>query len=197
MIKLMLDPGHGGSDPGAMYGGLEEKDITLRIASMVKQCLFGFEFDVQMTRTDDSFPALKDRVALANTWKADYLVSIHCNADPDEDLPGMHEAHGEEIWYHERGKLLAEMIGWGLQTELPAEPWRGIKQGNLYVTRDCQNGIHGLCAGPRINCPSALVETAFIDTSASVRRLSNPTDRVKIARGIVRGLLRIGGTHDV
>src|SRR6476620_12283610 len=81
-MKLYLDPGHGGSDPGAQGNGLREKDITLDIALKIRTILMnGYEnIEVRMSRTNDSSKSLSQRTNEANSWGADYYLSIHCNA---------------------------------------------------------------------------------------------------------------------
>ncbi|MEV5114665.1 N-acetylmuramoyl-L-alanine amidase [Peribacillus frigoritolerans] len=82
MMKFYLDPGHGGSDPGAQGYGLREKDITLDIALKIHTILInGYEnVEVRMSRTSDSSKSLSQRTNEANSWGADYYLSIHCNA---------------------------------------------------------------------------------------------------------------------
>src|SRR5699024_296080 len=74
-MKLYLDPGHGGTDPGAQGNGIKEKDITLDIAKRIRAILTD-EYDgieVRMSRTDDSTKSLAERTNEANSWKADYF----------------------------------------------------------------------------------------------------------------------------
>ncbi|HCX88973.1 MAG: N-acetylmuramoyl-L-alanine amidase [Deltaproteobacteria bacterium CG_4_9_14_3_um_filter_44_9] len=93
--KIVIDPGHGGHDPGAIGpSGLREKDVVLKIArkleGIIKEKL-GCE--VVLTRKDDRFIPLEERTAIANTQKADLFVSIHANASPNKD------AHGIETYF--------------------------------------------------------------------------------------------------
>lgn len=81
-MKLFLDPGHGGSDPGAQGNSMDEKNLNLDIALRIRTILTGEYKDVQvrMSRTDDSTKSLDQRTNEANTWAADFLLSIHCNS---------------------------------------------------------------------------------------------------------------------
>jgi N-acetylmuramoyl-L-alanine amidase len=81
-MKLYLDPGHGGSDPGAQGNGLKEKYIALDIALRIRTILINnYEnVEVKMSRTSDISKGLSERTNEANFWKADYYLSIHCNA---------------------------------------------------------------------------------------------------------------------
>jgi N-acetylmuramoyl-L-alanine amidase len=93
--KIVLDPGHGGKDPGAIgVGGIAEKDIVLAVAKKLANKLRQ-EMGVQviLTRSDDRFIALEDRTAIANAQDADLFVSLHMNASPNS------EARGLETYY--------------------------------------------------------------------------------------------------
>jgi N-acetylmuramoyl-L-alanine amidase len=88
--KIVLDPGHGGKDPGAMAFGLKEKDIVLDVAKRLSPILkkeLGCE--VVLTRKDDTFISLEERTALANTNSADLFISLHINAHPSAKVRGM------------------------------------------------------------------------------------------------------------
>lgn len=78
--RVMLDPGHGGSNPGAQGLGVVEKQVTLAIATRVAQRLRDRGMEVRMTRTRDKTLTLRQRVAAANQWPADVFISIHANA---------------------------------------------------------------------------------------------------------------------
>lgn len=79
-IIIVLDPGHGGSDPGTSYNGVYEKNINLKIAQYVKAELETYKnVKVIMTRTSDTYPTLLERSQIAGNYKADFFVSIHCN----------------------------------------------------------------------------------------------------------------------
>jgi N-acetylmuramoyl-L-alanine amidase len=89
--KVVLDPGHGGKDPGAIgAGGIAEKDIVLAVARKLAARLkkeMGIE--VVLTRTDDRFIPLEDRTAIANAQNADLFISLHMNASPNADVRGV------------------------------------------------------------------------------------------------------------
>ncbi len=88
--KIVIDPGHGGKDPGAMAFGLKEKDIVLKIARKVEVVLKNkYNYQVSLTRTKDSFLPLEERTAIANTRGADLFLSIHVNAHPDKTIGGI------------------------------------------------------------------------------------------------------------
>ena len=80
-MKLYLDPGHGGTDTGASGNGLKEKEINLDIALQIRDLLTTDYENVQvkMSRTNDSTKSLQQRTNEANSWGADFYMSIHCN----------------------------------------------------------------------------------------------------------------------
>ncbi len=180
-IKVLLDPGHGGTDPGAVgKGGFEEKNIALSIAKEVDHLLDLAGFDSRMTRYDDSYLGLTQRCTIANRWPAALFVSIHLNADPDDDGPGTREAMGAEVWIYpaaSRSRQLADCIAKEIKAAFPDEPFRGVKEGDLAVCRLTQ-------------MPAVLVEVAFIDNSESMRRLTDPSVRREMAGAIAMGISR-------
>jgi N-acetylmuramoyl-L-alanine amidase len=94
-LKVVLDPGHGGKDPGAEgVRGIQEKDVTLAIAALVARKLAADPgIEVAMTRTDDRYLSLEERTAFANAQAADLFVSVHGNASTNSGLSGV------EVYY--------------------------------------------------------------------------------------------------
>ncbi len=86
---VMIDPGHGGRDPGASYFGIKEKDLNLAAAKLLGSYLKDLGFNVIYTRTTDIFLSLDKRTALANTEKADIFISLHCNAHKNSNINGL------------------------------------------------------------------------------------------------------------
>ena len=88
--RIVIDPGHGGKDPGAMGFGLKEKEIALNVALKTAEQLKSlYEYEVILTRNDDRSLPLEERTAIANTRKADLFVSIHVNAHPNKSTRGV------------------------------------------------------------------------------------------------------------
>jgi N-acetylmuramoyl-L-alanine amidase len=86
--RVMIDPGHGGKDPGAVRNGEMEKDINLRMAKILGKILKKRGYEVIYTRTSDSFVPLEERTAMANAEKADLFISIHVNAHNNSRVRG-------------------------------------------------------------------------------------------------------------
>lgn len=180
-MKLVIDPGHGGKDPGAVFKDLKEKDVNLQVATKMLVLLCGL-FDVKMTRVVDRWVGLTERTNIANDFGADLFVSIHCNADPDTDKPGMPEAKGEEIWHFtgsEKGKQYADALAGYVDLMFPDERFRGVKD------------TKGFTVLAKTNCPAVLVEMAFIDNSTTWRQFKDPAVITELALTLSLGLLRI------
>ena len=91
-IKIMIDPGHGGKDPGATGNGIQEKDIVLDISKRLERLLRSKGFDVKMTRVTDVFLSLEERTERATEWSPDLFISIHANSSEN------HRVYGFEVW---------------------------------------------------------------------------------------------------
>ncbi|MGZ6989319.1 MAG: N-acetylmuramoyl-L-alanine amidase family protein [Thermoanaerobaculia bacterium] len=88
--SIVIDPGHGGADPGATASGVAEKDVTLDVARRLKDLLVDQKVAASLTREGDATLSLRERVYLANSKKADLFVSIHVNSRPAvKDQPGI------------------------------------------------------------------------------------------------------------
>ncbi|MDT8861015.1 N-acetylmuramoyl-L-alanine amidase [Alkalihalobacillus sp. MEB130] len=172
-IKIMLDPGHGGKDPGAVGYGLKEKDIVLAIARDMRHSLLQ-EFDVQvrMTRNSDVFLTLEERARLANAWGADYFLSIHVNGSGGT---------GFESYIHPNAQQKTIQFQQTIHSRIMAQlnvRDRGMKKGNFAVLR-------------LTKMPAILTENLFIDNKEDARMLADAKVLKKIAVGHVNGLERL------
>ncbi|XOF34417.1 MAG: N-acetylmuramoyl-L-alanine amidase [Candidatus Electrothrix sp. YB6] len=88
--RIVIDPGHGGKDPGATAFGLQEKDIVLNVAKKIRKILeTEYNYEVILTREGDTSLSLEERTAVANTKEADLFLSIHVNAHPEDAVRGV------------------------------------------------------------------------------------------------------------
>lgn len=180
-IRVFIDQGHNPVNPnaGAEGNGLREQDITydigIRLAALLRA---DPEFDVRTSRTDpneilgtSNASSLAARVRAANSWPADYFISLHCNAST---VPS---ANGSEAYVYRlrsQGAYLAERIVSAL-SEATGMQDRGVfARPSLYVLR-------------RTAMPATLVEMGFITNSNDAYILSQTPDTV--ARGIYNGIL--------
>ncbi len=169
--RVVIDAGHGGQEPGAVFNGRKEKDDTLRLALAVGQILNGDGVDVLYTRVTDIYQTPFEKAQIANNADADYFVSIHRNAMP---TPGT--ASGvESLVYENKGvpALLAQNINRELE---------GAGFQNLGVTER-----PGLIVLRRTEMPAVLVEAGFLDNEADNRFFDMNFDR--IAQAIADGIL--------
>ena len=184
-MKICIDPGHGGSDPGAVGCGLQEKDIALLISSKVKYYLQNVDYQVVMTRETDRdvgyaydsvVEELQPRCDISNRAEADIFVSIHCNAFNKE-------AKGTQTSYFAgsvEGSKLADCVQKQI-IDLGGLTDRGTNTQSLYVTK-------------HTDAVAILVEMAFIDQAEDGQKLGDPIWQDNFARAIARGITDyIGG----
>ena len=189
-MRLYLDPGHGGNDPGATGNGLLEKDLNLDIALRIRDLLNNNyqNVEVNMSRATDVARTLGQRTNEANAWGADYFLSIHCNAFNGS-------ARGYEDFIHSSlsgnsqtaiyQNIMHEEI-----TRVNQLSNRGKKQQNFHVLRES-------------TMPALLTENGFIDNASDAALMGDPSWRQRVAQGHVNGLARAfnlqgnGGGSDV
>ena len=175
-ITLVLDPGHGGADAGALSPhAFPEKNANLLTAREVKKALEARGYRVVLTRENDIAVPLYDRPKIAHEQKADAFISIHHNAPPLDKDPRRTRYAAVYAW-NEIGKGLAAAISAALDDALEDEmPNKGVLEGNLAVTRN-----------PEI--PSCLVEVDFVTSPAGEAAIWNVVRRRYIAEAIARGI---------
>lgn len=165
MSKIFaLDPGHGGTDPGAVGNGLEEKEIVLDVCQRVKRYMLKHYpgIDCRLTRNSDKTTSLAHRTNTANKWKADCFVSVHVNS------AGATSANGYESFVYTTDGENSKSVA--LQKVLHkslAKLWtdkdrrdRGMKKANYYVVKNFKGA-------------SVLVELGFIVNSEDAKLLKS------------------------
>ncbi|HDM10577.1 MAG TPA: N-acetylmuramoyl-L-alanine amidase [Desulfobacteraceae bacterium] len=214
--RIVIDPGHGGKDPGCYVGrGVREKDIVLRIAKILaKKLKQKLGCEVYLTRTKDVFLPLERRTAIANMKKADLFISLHVNAHRKRWV------HGIETYYlnmatDERAVLVAAREN--ATTQKNISDLQAILSDLLLNTKihessrlayDIQKGITselsrrysrirslGVKQAPfyvliGAQMPSVLIETGFLTNSTERKRLLNHTYQARLAEGIAKGIKR-------
>ncbi|WP_078551202.1 N-acetylmuramoyl-L-alanine amidase [Bacillus alkalicellulosilyticus] len=173
MTRIFIDPGHGGSDSGAVGNGLQEKHLTLDISSRIRDMLLNeYEnVEVSMSRTNDVSVSLSERASQANQWQADYFISIHVNAGGGT---------GFESYIHtsqaSRTVQLQRLMHSAIINETNVRD-RGRKTANFAVLRET-------------SMPAILTENLFIDNPNDADLLSSSSFLNKIARGHVNGIVQ-------
>lgn len=169
---VILDPGHGGRDPGATVSRVYEKHLCFDLANRVATHLKRAGRTVRLTRKSDQFISLGARTRYANQYKSAVFVSLHFNSSRNRS------AHGLET-FHSGGKrsvLLAKAIQSSMVRATRAND-RGVKKCRFYVVRNTRH-------------PAVLVEGGFISNAGERRLCCSGAYRDKLARGIADGILR-------
>ncbi len=179
---IVIDPGHGGYDPGKTLGSnqVEEKTINLQISLKLQALLEQGGAIVLMTRVDDSalanskYDDLSQRVYLANRSKAHVMISIHQNSYPTSDVKG------PQVFYEsksDKGKALAGILQDKLQSNLGIKKKRDAKPNeNYYVLK-------------RTVGPAVIVECGFMTNPGERKKLIDDSYQDKIAWSIYMGLI--------
>ena len=172
---VVIDPGHGGPDPGAVgIGGLRETDIVLDVSLQVSKFLRKKGVKVLMTRKHEIDLDLPPRVARANRSKADAFISIHANASRGN----RRDVNGLETYYYSgyRGHALAKNIHKEIVRISYGSPDRGVRRSRFFVIR-------------HTDMPAALVEIGFVTGRIDAKKLKQANHRQRLAFAISKGIL--------
>ncbi len=175
MAKVVIDAGHGGKDPGAVYNGRQEKDDALDLALAVGKILSDYGVDVSYTRTSDVYNTPYEKAMMGNNADADLFVSIHRNATPN---PGAING-SETLVYADRG--IPAQLARNINKRLEAAGFldRGVtERPNLVVLR-------------RTRMPAVLVEAGFIDSGKDNQIFDQ--NFKEVANAIAEGILETLG----
>jgi N-acetylmuramoyl-L-alanine amidase len=168
---VVIDPGHGGRDPGAIgIGGLKEVEVIFPISLEVARILEQQGIQVMLTRNSDFFVSLQGRTDMANRANADLFVSIHANSmglqRPD--------VNGLEVYYF-GDRRLSDVIHRNIVRSVNMRD-RGVRRARFYVLRNS-------------NMPSTLVEVGYVTGAEDVQKLRNNNFRSQMAAAIARGII--------
>ena len=178
-LTIVVDPGHGGARPGAVYPNAEgvdiiERDLTLAISLKLRDRLLEAGYNVVMTRETDIDVDLYERAEIANAVNADLFVSVHCNASGT--VPTYQGIYTYYFPDSKRGEKLARTIQPPL-CALTGAIDRGVSKANFVVLRETE-----MCA--------VLVETGFMSNVEELTRLCDPEYQEKVAWGIAEGVIQ-------
>ena len=169
--SIMLDAGHGGRDPGAVYNGRQEKDDTLRLTLAIGEILQNHGLDVEYTRTTDIYESPYEKAMEANNADVDFFVSIHRNSYPtDNTVSGV-----ETLVYDKSGIKLKMAEDIDEQLESVGFVNLGVKERP------------GLVVLRRTKMPAVLVEVGFLNSDTDNTLFDNNFD--DIAQAIAAGIL--------
>lgn len=172
---IVIDPGHGGSDPGAIGPtGVREKDVALGVSQKLYSLLLEAGAQPIMTRNSDVFVELVTRAQIANNNNADLFVSIHCNASPSYSAVGT-ETYSYIYASSPEGMKLAKAVQTNLVRNLGL-PDRGAKTANFSVLRNSK-------------MTSILAELGFISNAREEKLLADPAFQQKAAQALMQGII--------
>ena len=170
-MSIVLDAGHGGSDPGAQRGDVQEKEITLGIIEKLRRKLEAKGFHIALTRSDDTFVSLEDRVRITNNLQPTLFLSVHINA-----MESANDIHGIETYYQtDQSRALADAIHENLVTKLDA-PDRAVRKARFYVINHTP-------------VPAVLAEVGFISNHDERDKLISSDYQNKVANALEQGVM--------
>lgn len=209
---IMIDPGHGGKDPGAVANGVEEKDINLRMAKIMGRMLQEQGFEVHYTRTTDKFIPLEERTAMANAKNADLFISVHCNSYKDASIKGLEvyylnlatDAQAVRVAARENGvsaKKISDMqfilsdlmlnskINESRQMAalVEKEALKAVRPKYSITSHGSKGAFFYVLTGARM--PSILVELGYLTNGQEAANLNSDAYLTAMARGLVGGVV--------
>ena len=167
--KVVIDAGHGGSDYGAIREDINEKDITIDIAKQVRDMLVKKGYQVQMTREEDEYVSLQDRVAISEQFEPEIFVSIHVNSSTGSEATGV-ETH----YYHQESLFLAQTVHASVASAINTKN-RGLFKSKFYVIN-------------HTTAPAILIEIGFLSNPEERAELTKNSRRKATAKAIVEGV---------
>jgi N-acetylmuramoyl-L-alanine amidase len=196
---VVIDPGHGGSESGAVgRGGLKESDVNLGVAQELQRQLAAAGVEAVLTRTGDYRITLASRARIATQLDAAAFVSIHHNAEPDR----YQDAPGTEIYYQVDGdqtaKRLAGLVYEEVVDAFSAYPvrWGAFRDAGVKVRLNSQGDDYYGILRNAAGTPSALVELAYITNPPEEALLATPEFRRVEGAAVARGIVRYLTTDD-
>jgi N-acetylmuramoyl-L-alanine amidase len=220
---IVIDPGHGGKDPGCVVNGYQEKDIILQVSKKLKEALTQQGYEVYLTREGDTYPGLKERSAVANNKQPVVLLSIHANAAPNKKATGVEvfvgsaQIHGEgaaDVANRENQRFISEGYteeqNGKINSTLLDSYYLGsrtvsMKLGSLIennIVKETGQASRGLKEAPLILLkgmyfPSCLIEIGFLSNPTEAKNLANGAFQDKLVRGIVVGIKQFMSSSDL
>jgi N-acetylmuramoyl-L-alanine amidase len=219
--RIVIDPGHGGKDPGAVGPrGVREKDVVLRVARALRERLRRYGLEVFLTRDDDSYLTLEERTERANRIGADLFVSIHANSSRNRRSTGVetylldtrYDRQTARVAARENGTTVAKLddlqkilasLRLGYNEAFAARVARDVHGGLVGRLRQSYRGTRdlGVKRGPFLvlfaaRMPAILVEVGFVSNATEAARLRTQEFAGVAAEGIARGLLEYRDEHE-
>ncbi len=176
---IMIDPGHGGNQPGAGSGtGVYERDVTYKISGELKVLLENAGATVIYSRDNsDSVPEIEERRIDAMKKNPDMFISIHCDSSSSSS------SNGSSVYYY---KNYSGELSYSIAKELP----KAVKSSYGYDMQNKGSHFYPFCVTRIENCPAVLVECGFISNSSDFKVINSSKGRKTIAKGIYNGIVK-------
>lgn len=215
-MRIVVDPGHGGKDPGAVRSRLREKDWNLAVGKELSILLKKAGFEVKMTRDDDTFIPLSDRSKISNNFKADLFISVHTNASKNKNAHGFQVYFRSEKATDKEAADVAAMENEAMQYEevhynfvdalLQSLAKNEFVNESSKLAGYVRNAVYkqpgiGIAVNQNssvrqanfyvlkgVNSPAVLVEMGYISSPKDRARLSQKAVQKKMAQGIFNGV---------
>ena len=171
-MRIFIDPGHGGSDPGAV-SKIKESQYNLIYALELGNALKQLGFEVNYSRTTDIDVSLASRTVKANDWGADYFISVHFNSGGGVGIETFAFSAGG------KGERLANAVQKGL-IDFTGNTNRGVKFASFQVLRDT-------------SMPAILIEGGFVDSDSDAQKIQTEDYRRKYIKGATKGICEVTG----
>ncbi len=187
-VKIVLDAGHGGSDPGAVgVNGLYEKTVNFDVVNRIKAILEGRGYEVALTRDSDITLSLAQRVAITNSLAPDLFVSVHANAHTNSSI------NGSLVLYYDKDYPQADYPPSDAMAALTPESKRLAQLVQDAMVKSAGTVDRGLVPSAVYvarmgSVPSILVETAFLSNAGDAANLADADFRQRLAAGIAVGI---------
>ncbi|NLY66408.1 MAG: AMIN domain-containing protein [Tissierellia bacterium] len=183
---IVIDPGHGGQDPGAVQNGVREKDINLAVSLKLDEALRSKGYNTVLTRDSDTSVGLYDRPEIANSLQADLFISIHSNSNPNSSVQGIQvmyysqdKARVPKEQTEDLAKIMMDEI-----TKGTGAPNRGLlPRTNYVVVRDTE-------------MPAVLIEIGFLTNKEEVAKLQDEAYQYLLVESIINGIERYFEKYD-
>ena len=183
---VMIDAGHGGNQSGTRVGNLAEKNVTLSLATMVRELAKDKPYTVLLTREDDELLSTQDRIAAIEAVDADYFVSIHFSTDVEDTKKFGMSAYYNPLYYH-NGLENAEFADILLRTVATAASDKAI---GVFEAGEDEAALKVL------DIPSAYLYAGYLSNADEAKLLGDFDYLYKIAKGIVEALDTVIGTDE-
>ena len=177
MGKLVIDLGHGGTDPGAIGPNkTHEADVVLAIGKELNELLKGCNLEIKFTRLSNKYLSLTERAKIANNFKADYFLSIHINSTKDNTVRGV------EVWQYSNKNENLNKFSNDLCTDI--SKIFNVRNRGLKLSKE-------LSVLRNTTMPAALIEVDFISNAQAEKDLKTNSNIKAVAIGIKNNLIKL------